>query len=86
MGIFLLLDSSYKNMISKPNFPYSTIQDPASERSKRAINMSKTVIAVNFRHFFFVLLVVGKNDRDLPLSSSSLLCSSTKIQQYLDSK
>ena len=51
-------------MISGSKSPYSPIQNPASERSERAIIMSISVIFIIFRHFF--CLAVGKNDRDLP--------------------
>ena len=49
-----IIKSSCNNMISASNSPYSPIQNPGSEQSERAIIMSKTVIAILFRHFFFV--------------------------------
>ena len=38
-------------MISTSKSPYSPIQNPASERSERAINMLKTVIAIILSYF-----------------------------------
>ena len=37
------IQSSYKNMTFSSNSLYSYTQNPASERSERAIKMSKTV-------------------------------------------